>query len=432
MTDEQMSIRRAFVVVSLFIVACFGIVAYLFSGTQVVVPALNESRDYKVSATIKDVDNLVSAGQVRIAGVEVGEVREMTPTEEGMRVVLALDEDAAPLHEGAQLRLGSRSLVGETYVGIEDGNGESLPSGTQLPAGSVKPSVKVEDVLASMDKDTRNDLGGMLRSLGKATKGTKNDLDSIATSLGDIGRDGHSAVDAVAAQSEQLRMLVRETGTLMSALDGSEGAVADLVSNGRRITDATSGQRDAIEESVRTLPGVLASAETATGSLSELSTALRPVAADLNKAGTPLSVALQELPATSASLRTLLPHLDGTLRRAPATLERVPSFSQDVRNIVPSAENVLREVNPMLDYMRPYGPELSGFVANFNAILGYTDEAGVHYARLLALGNEAVAQTPVDQGVTVYKNPHPKPGAGTNPGPFKGEYPRVERAPEFN
>lgn len=427
--NEASQARRAFVIVALFVLACVGIVVYLFTGTQVVVPVLEQAREYEVSATVRDVDNLVPAGQVRIAGVEVGEVRSVERRPEGMHVVLALDEAAAPLHEGAKIRIGARSLVGETYLGVVDGTGSELSSGTHLPEGAVEPSVDVRELVHSLGPETRTELSGTLQSLGAGTEGRVQDVDAILTGFGKLGREGYTALDAVAAQSDALRDVVSETATLMSALDTSEGAIADLVSNGRRITEATAGQRGAIEASVRELPGTLESANTATASLTELAGALTPVAANLRESGTPLSEALQELPATSQDLRQLLPALDGTLDRAPATLDRIPTFGTDVRAAVPAAREILRDVNPALAYLRPYGPELGGFIANFNAILGYQDEAGVHYARLLALGISDAQQTPVDQGVTTYHNPYPAPGAGTEPGPFSGEYPRVERAP---
>lgn len=429
MNDITASARRAFVVVLGFVLVCVAIVIYLFTGTQVTVPFLENERSYEVSAIVTDVDNLVAAGQVRIAGVQVGEVRSTTPQPDGMHVVIALDEDVAPLHEGVAVRVGARSLVGESYLSVTDGAGPEIPSGTVLPGGAVTPSVDVRDVVHTFDPGTRDQMGQLVRTAGAGTQGTSDGVDGVLAGLGDLGRSGGSAVDALAAQSESLKALTSETSTLMGALDAGDGAVADLVSNSRVITEATSGQAKEIEASVRKLPGVLGSTRTATDKLTELGTALGPVAANLRESGGPLSEALVELPATSSDLRGLLPPLDGVLDRSPDTLKRLPTFSEDVRGVVGPADDALAEVGPMLSYARPYGPELAGFVANFNAMLGYRDEAGVHYARLLALGNEGVAQLPVDAGVLTYSNPHPKPGTGTKPGPFTGPYPRVERAP---
>ncbi len=81
----------------------------------------------------------------------------------------------------------------------------------------------------------------------------------------------------------------------------------------------------------------------------------------------------------------------------------------------------------MLSYIKPYGPELAAYLANFNAVLQYTDESGAHYLRLIPLVNEKSVQTPVPFEVLTYTNPYPAPGTGAKPGPFSGPYPRVEQ-----
>lgn len=429
MEPDVAQARRAAIILAVFFALCLGILVYLFTGTPVAVPFLESSRDYQVSVTIKDIDNLVPAGQVRIAGVEVGEIDGVTRTPDGMNVVMAFDKSAAPLHEGARVRVGSRSVVEETYLEVTDGTGPALPSGAHLPDDGVQLNVQLRDLLHSLDPKARQDLSASLQALGKGSDGTKADVDALFTGFGKLGRDGFTALDAIGAQSEALKDVVKETSVLMNNLDTSEGAIADLVTNGKRITAATAGQRENLENTLRKLPGVLDSAKTATAKLTDLAGALKPVAADLNAAGPDLSSGLQKLPPISNDLRGLVPGLDKTLDRAPATLTKIPDFKDDVSPVVGPARDMLAELNPALKYIRPYGKEISGFFANFAAFIGYRTEDNVSYFRVLILGNETFAQNPTTHGVATYKNPYPKPGMGTNPGPFTGEYPRVERAP---
>ncbi|MGH3469538.1 MAG: MlaD family protein, partial [Thermocrispum sp.] len=80
----------------------------------------------------------------------------------------------------------------------------------------------------------------------------------------------------------------------------------------------------------------------------------------------------------------------------------------------------------------PYGPEFSTFFANYNSALQYTDEAGLHYIRLIPHVNEQSVQSPkrLDGTLGTYNNPFPEPGDGAFPGPFTGTYPHVERDPK--
>lgn len=412
-----------------FVVVSALIFAFMLSGTQIHVPVLNEARPYHVSVLLKDTDNLVPAGDVRIAGVHVGEVQSIENEPAGANAKIRLDQDVAPLHKGVTVRVGEKSVVGETYLEVVDGEGAPLPIGAQLPKDAVQPSTQLHDLLSSLDKPTRESLGRMIRSLGAGTDGTRADFATIVAGLGKLGRNGHTALDAVAAQSQDLRALARETTTVLAALDTGEGQIAQLVSNARKITSSVSGQREAVKESMRQFPATLASTRRASGALTELAGTLAPVASDLKRAGPDLRAALNELPGTTGSIRSMLPTLDVTLRRAPATLDRLPRFSEDVRAFIPAARTVLADVNPMLSYLMPYGPDIAAWISNFNSVLKYTDGAGVHYARMQPLINEAAGQSPVKAPVKIQHNPYPAPGQGGFPGRFNGNYPRLERAP---
>lgn len=414
------------------LVAFFGgvlaVLAILYQGTGHDLP-LTPSR-YTASVTMKDVDNLVAAGSIQEAGVKVGRVDSVKFDGKGaVTVEFSLDEEAAPLHDGAKLRVGSRSLVGETYLELKDGSGAEIADGAKLPDSAVERGVQLHDVLGSLDADTRGNLSELLRTAGATTKGTGDDIEALATALGDLGRGGHVALDALADQQKDLEALSRQTVQVLGALDTSEGQIAELVRNADAITGATAGQSRAIESSMRQLPGVLTTASTATKSLGELADALGPVAVDLRKAGPNLSTALEELPATTRDLHLMLAPLSKVLDRAPATLTRVPTAADDVQDLVPTAMGTLADVNPMLAYLKPYGPDLAAYFANFNAVLNYRDENGAYYLRLTPLVNTHSPQVPVNTSRLLgnYTNAYPGPGTGARPGPFTGDYPRLHR-----
>jgi phospholipid/cholesterol/gamma-HCH transport system substrate-binding protein len=414
-----------------FLGAAALVLIYFTAGTAVRVPVVEKS-GYKAIVVLEDADNIVPASRVRMAGINVGEVRNTTVQSGGVRVELAITNDDVPaLHEGVKIRVGARSLVEDNYLDITDGDGPKLASGSSIPPSAVQTSTQVDDVLRSLDPKTRAELGSLLMSVGKGTGGTQDDIDSAMAGLGALGRDGHTALDAIAAQSEDLRALGRQTQVLLKALDTGEGQIASLVDNAHAITKSTSGQSEAIADSIQKLPSVLKNASAATDSIHELSSAATPVAANLKSASPYLTDALQELPSTTDDLAGLLPPLSSTLDQAPKTLHMVPTFGKDVRALVPGARDIVRDVNPMLKYVRPYGPDLAAFFTNFNAVLAGQDEAGVHYARLLPHLNEQSVQSPLKlEALGTYYNPIPAPGSGAHPGPFTGKYPRVERDPK--
>lgn len=423
---QSFTVRMA--VLGTFLVVSLGMFVFMLAETSVRVPYL-EQEPNQLTLVTDDIENLVPASSVWIAGIQVGEVMATDLAPDGARVTFTVSDEHWPLHEGLNVRIGEKSLVGESYLDVVDGTGAEIEEGSTLPRDVVQPGVSLYDVYDSLDEETRAATSSMIQSLGASTEGTKDEIAATLTGLGALGRDGHTALDAIAAQSADLEKLAAQTTTLLEALDTGQGQIAQMVTTAERVTQATAGQRSALETTMRLLPTTLDQAREASVKLTELSAGLAPVAADLRAAAPELTTALAELPATTADLRGLLPPASGTLDRAPATLERTETFGEDIRGAVPGATAMLRDVNPMLEYIKPYGPDLAAFFANFNAALKPTDENGRHYIRAMLFFNEKTLQSPFEFDLGTYNNPYPGPGAGNAPGPFTGEYPRLERAP---
>ena len=361
------------------------------------------------------------------------EIVSVTREGDQAKILFDVDQGVAPLHQGVHVRLGSRSLVEESYLDITDGKGAALPDGTVIPPSGVQPSVQVHDVLGSLDDKTRSDAGALLRSMGPATAGTSQDTGRILHGLGDLGKQGSSALDAIAAQSADLRTLSQQLPVVLNSLNTSQGQIASLVTDAQHLTHAVAGRQDKVEATIRKLPGVLDSAKDATGGLNDLSDSLRPVAANLKSAAPYLNNALKQLPDTTRDLRGLLPRLDTVLDKAPTTLDRVPQFGDNVRAIEPPTRNLLPDLNPALRYLAPYGDEVGIFLANFNSVLQGTDEKGANFIRLQPVVNVPNSiQSPIKlPQVTTYTNPFPPDGKAGDPGPFgNAPYQRVERDPQ--
>lgn len=420
-------------VLAAFFVAClgFGVFFCLRAGTHV--PGVTVGY-YTVDMSTKDVQGLINDSEVRIAGVTVGRVTKLDADgpDDQAHVEMTLDGEAVPLHEGMTARIGMKSLVGATFVNIVDGHGPPLPSGYRIPAPQILPAVSIEDVVRGLDPRTRQALSGAVQSLGAATAGRGPDVSQLAEGLGRLGAQGHTALDAIAAQSDDLTKLTGETTDLLNALDTGNGQIVDVVDDARTIVGATAGQSPALQQTVQQLPGVLDSANTATGKLNDLAGPLAPVAADLKQAAPDLNRALVQLPDTSRDLRGLLPDLKGTLDEAPATLDRVPTLADDVDALVDPAHQLLLDANPALAYAAPYGRDTGAMLASFASSMQTNSENGVNAVRLAPVINtQSLRNMPVKTaGIdpTNWNNPYAVPGKAGQQAPFTGPYPRVERA----
>jgi phospholipid/cholesterol/gamma-HCH transport system substrate-binding protein len=412
-------------VVLAFLLACLAFFLFMWVKMGGQLGPLTEG--YRVAATVSDVQNLSYDSDVRIAGVLAGKVRELETRDGAARVVMQLDEDTAPLHQGATLRLRSKTLIEESYLEVVDGSGPQIEDGGTLPATAELASVQLDDVLRSLDPKTRTALQQTVQSLARSTDGRGADLDALLEGAGGLGREGATTVDALAAQSADLTALSRQTAVLLSALDGGHGDVTRLVESAQQLSSVTAARSTDVASSVQALPGLASSATTATRDLQELATVLAPVAADLRLAAPALDAALLELPATARELRSSVPALQGVLDKAPATLQRTPRLAKQGQALVPRARVALADLNPMLAYLQPYGADLGAFFSNFSANLRQSDANG-HYLRVFAIANEqSVRGLPyaTNTGALDKSNAYPRPGQAASPGPFDGDYTRV-------
>jgi len=399
-----------------FVGLCAVIFGYLWVNSGGKLPLISKYT-YKLAVDIPRVGNLVYFSDVAVNGVLIGKVQELTPQGDHAHVVMDLSK-YGPVHEGAKVRVRAKTLVEESFLEIEDGTGPELPSGATLPQGSGIGPTQLNDVLLALDGKTRGALADASKSLGAATVGTRQAFSDAVAGLGAVGRGGHDALDALAAQSEDLRALSANTATLLTALNTQRGEIAQLVDDANTLTTATADGREDLAQFVRELPPTLKSADNAADSITRIGRALDPVARNLQDAAPDLTAALHDLPKISDQLRGLLPQLDGVLQSGPDTFDKVNTFSDDMKDFTPKGEDFLAELNPMLGYIKGYKREVATILPNFAQTLAHGDANGREYQALVLLGNEtAVKAFPVNTEVGPLDkyNPYPMPGQGYNP-----------------
>ena len=379
---------------------------------------------YSVTASLADTQNLVYDSEVRMAGVPVGKIRGLERNAGSVDVKMELRGDAAPLHEGAKVVLRAKTLIEETYIEVTDGTGPAIADGGQLPASAEQLSVKFDDLLDTLPLETRKQLAAMVKKLGAGTDGKAQYLADTLAALGRLGRDGHDALDVLAAQSDNLSGLVREGTRLLAVLDEGEGQIARMAIAAERLTRATASRDDKLAETVRLLPGLLDRVNAASPPVRQLAGALTPLAEPLRRAAPDLEAALGELPGATAELRGMLPELDRTLDRLPATLTRTPAVAADASALIPVLRVGLADLNPMLAYLAPYAKDTAAFAANGAQVV---TASGLNAGRFL-LVIDAGSFTG-DAVTTKVRNAYPPAGGATDPKPFTGSVPRVVEDP---
>jgi phospholipid/cholesterol/gamma-HCH transport system substrate-binding protein len=251
------------------------------------------------SAVFTNVSGLKGGNFVRIAGVEVGKVKDMTLHGDGtVTVDFAIDKGLV-LTDGTKAAVRYENLIGDRYLSLEEGPGSvrKLQPGQTIPLERTSPALDVDALIGgfrplfrALDPDQVNALSGQLLKVFQGQGGTiasvLSQTSALTTTL--AGRDQligqvitnlNTVLGTFAAHDEQfsqglgnLSQLVKELADRKTDIakgtayiNAAAGSIADLLSTARQPikeavaqTDRFAGQieadHDYVDELVRTLP----------------------------------------------------------------------------------------------------------------------------------------------------------------------------------
>jgi phospholipid/cholesterol/gamma-HCH transport system substrate-binding protein len=191
---------------------------------------------YAVAADFRDSGGIFVNAEVTYRGVAVGRVSDMELVDDGVRVSLRIDPDAAPIPADTEAVVATRSAVGEQYVVLRP-NGDGKPflaDGDVIPQERTSIPVPVEQMLLNLDQfmtsiDQEN-LRIVIEELGKAFEGSGDDLGRLI--------DNGDLLLARAQESlpETLR-LITDGQTVLDTQRDSRSAIRQWAADLRLFTD---------------------------------------------------------------------------------------------------------------------------------------------------------------------------------------------------
>lgn len=302
---------------------------------------------YQVSAEFPQASNLYAGDDVRIAGVDVGQVVGVERDRNRARVTMRLQTRFAPLHRDARAILRTKTLLGEAYIEIAPGDRQSaaIPDGGVMSPHQVVAAQQLSDVLSTFNPQTRRQLQSLLAGFAAAVKGRGGDLNqSIGWSAPAMANFG-TLLQTLDRQRTELGRLIGSAGSVLTAVGNRQGALQAAITAGDQVFRVTAQRSAGLRATVDAFPAFLTQlrgtandSQNAVGDLDGAVGSLRPVAPLVTPAltaTTTLSAQLKPLfralPGLVADGRAGLPAGTAILRAARPALERLlPAVEQMV------------------------------------------------------------------------------------------------------
>ncbi|MDP9227666.1 MAG: MlaD family protein [Actinomycetota bacterium] len=307
------------------------LIALVLFGTYLAVTkSLPFGSEYELNATFQNAANIRKGSPVRIAGVNVGEVKGVRGAGDAAVVTFTVDDDGRPIREDAQVEIRPRIfLEGNFFLDVKPGSPSApeISDDGSIPITQTSTAVQLDQILTSLQAPERENLQRLLQGYGQALnyeptaaddKGQDPDVQgetagqatNDAFVYGATGARDSAIVNEALQGTEpgDLRNLISSNVTVFDALLQREAQLKDFVTNLNTTVGAFAAESDNLAESVRLLAPTLERATPALRNTNATFPYLRAFARDIQPG-------LRELPATIAVSGPWLKQTRRLLRR---------------------------------------------------------------------------------------------------------------------
>jgi phospholipid/cholesterol/gamma-HCH transport system substrate-binding protein len=310
-------------------------------------------RRFELKIVVQSGHELHSRTPVRIAGVEVGKVKQV---EQGpgtaSTVTVVLNRNALPIHSDATAKVRPRIfLEGNFFVDLTQGtpSAPKVDSGGTIPLSQTAVPVQLDQILSTLTRSSRDELASVVRELGDALdRGGARGLHDSLPYWGPAFARGAQAMEALRGeQRHDLSRTIAAGETVARALSDRDDELADAVTGLARTTTAFASRREALARSIPELDALVREAGPAFEALNGLFPTARAFVAEARPG-------LREAPATLRLANPLLAQLQGLLApgEIPALLRVGDPAIRALARLQPHLRELLALLEPVTECAR--------------------------------------------------------------------------------
>ncbi len=247
------------------VVAAAGVVVLALVAAGLVA-MLSGPGSYRVSAMFPDAPGIYPGNAVKVLGVRVGKVDSITPSVDGVKVVMQV-EKTTKLPAGVKAYLMAPNVVNDRFIELDPGytGGSTLPAGTTLPVEQAVVPQSVDQIVASIDRlatdlgpsgaNEDGSLSRLLRSIAQTLGGSGGSLNGSVRNLGKV-------FAAVSDHTDEVTSMLNDLGGVTHAAAGVSGKYQQLAGDLAKVSTTLADNDVAIASSVKNLARVLAALNT--------------------------------------------------------------------------------------------------------------------------------------------------------------------------
>jgi phospholipid/cholesterol/gamma-HCH transport system substrate-binding protein len=379
-------------IVALMLAALFVLVVILYNQKAALpgwVPILGQDF-YQVNAEFTTAQ-AVTPGQgqaIDIAGIQVGKVGAVSLKDGTAVVQMDIKPEFAKLiHTDATLLLRPKTGLNDMVIEVDPGTkGRTPPEGSTIPLAQTKPNVQPDQVLSSLDADTREYLALLLEGGGKGLGGNGKQFSAGLRRLEPFTRDLARIGTALEVRRDNIRRAVHNFRLIAEELGRHDNELAQFVDSSDAALGAFARQQASLQESLRELPPTLRATQAGLTKSDQLSLVLKPSLLALIPSAVALKPALESTQQTFKETKVpIRDQIRPFTRKIRPTLTHLVQASKPLEKTSKNLGTAFTDLNTLLNMLayNPPGSTQEGYLFwlswlnhNFNSIFLTQDAEG--------------------------------------------------------
>ncbi|MCW2991820.1 MAG: hypothetical protein JWM73_2414 [Solirubrobacterales bacterium] len=377
--------------IALFVVG-LGVGGYILSNQRFYLPKWvpvlgSDFVDYKAEFST---GKSIAPGQgqtVDIAGVTVGEIGNVAVKDGRAIVTMKIRAKYTPIYKDATALLRPKTGLEDMVVELTPGSKSAgkAEAGFTIPINNTLPDVKLDEVLAQLDTDTRDYLKLLVTGAGQGLRDQGKMLSADFRRFDPTARDLAKLNGQLSKRRDSIRHSIHNFGVLLDALGDKDKKLKELVQSSNVVFRTLAQQDSRLRDALQQLPPTLRTTNTALGKADSLAQELGPTLEGLRPAARSLGPTLRQ---TRPFLKITTPIIRDQLRPfardARPTVAKLRPAVRDLAVATPKLVSSFKVVNYLLNELayNPPGDE-EGYLfwvawANHagNSIFGTQDAHG--------------------------------------------------------
>jgi phospholipid/cholesterol/gamma-HCH transport system substrate-binding protein len=261
--------RQDFIAIIALVIAAIAVTVYILEHQ----PSFGFGKSYYTVKAQFATGAAVTAGQgqsVDVAGVQVGQVGAVELKHGRAVVTMNIYKKYEPIYNDATVLLRPRTPLKDMYLSLNPGTKDAgaVAPGATLPVANTQPDINVEEILATLDDDTRNYLLLLLAGGAQAfhdpgatgappSAAAVDDLRGTFKRFAPLNRDTATFTKLLSERTQNIRRSIHNLKEVTQALASVDGTLTSLINSSNTNFAAISSQAQNLEQALTLLPPTL-------------------------------------------------------------------------------------------------------------------------------------------------------------------------------